>query len=195
MTAKFLFAWGVIIALVSAGFFGIANIGGASAVTNPDIRLNLVDDPEKPITLKVAGSEETTSVAASRLVGINLRNPQNELVGEIRGLADDSFTGKTYAVLIYSAPPIRREKDVIVPLAKIEVQPEKDDYRLDIGRYQLENAPAFEAGDFTNTHSAYWNKGNRKYLLDAPITGSIAADGLFDRFLRGVEVLWSRIAG
>jgi len=195
MRAKFLFAWLVILGLVGAGFFGIANIGGSSAVANPDVSLNLIDDPAKPLALSLIGADKTVTVTAADLVGVNLRNSEGELVGSVRGLADDTYTGKTYAVVVYSAPPIRREKDLIVPLSKIQAIQESKEYRLEIGRYQLENATAFEQGDFTNTHSAYWAKGNRKYVLHAPVTGSISGDGLFDRFVRGLRTIWASVTG
>jgi len=189
---KFLFAWTLIVGLVAAGIYGIADMGAAVAVQNAADGLD--EGPQKPISLKIAGKGSPIMTTAGKIVGVRLRNPLGELVGSVKAIATDTFTGKTYALVDYNAPPLGRNKPVIVPLDKVVAQPGEEEYLLNVGRYQLENAPSFDQGNFTNNFSAYWYKKNRVTLVfDRPKQGSAASSGFFDRFQRGLTVIWSWI--
>lgn len=191
---SFLFAWALIVGLIAAGMFGIADIGDAEAVQNAADGLD--EGPKKPLSLKIAGEGSEIMTTAGKIVGVRLRNPLGEMVGTVKAIASDTFTGRTYALIDYNAPPLRRNKPVIVPLDKIVAQPGKEEYLLNVGRYQLENAPSFAQGDFTNNFSTHWAKNNRITLVfEPPKQGSAADLGFFDRFMLGVGVIWRKIAG
>ncbi len=190
---KFLFAWIVIFGLIAAGLLGIANIGSAVAV-QPGAG-GQEEAAAGEVRLKQLGEDEAVlSTSVGKLVGVRLRNPLNELVGSIKAVAADVRSARVYAVIDYSAPPIGRTKTVIVPISKIAAQPGKEEYRLNVGRYQLENAPVYSAGDFTSTLPAHWSKGNlTKLVFAAPKKASSGDAGFLDRFVRGLKVIWSRI--
>jgi sporulation protein YlmC with PRC-barrel domain len=81
---------------------------------------------------------------ASMLKGMNVKNRNNENIGEIQDLMIDMDTGEiSYAVLSFGGFMGIGDKYFAVPVEAMEISPDSNEVTMDISKEQLENAPGF----------------------------------------------------
>lgn len=84
-------------------------------------------------------------LSASTIKGSNVKNIQNENIGEIQDLMINPETGHVeYAVLSFGGFLGIGDKYFAVPVEALKFSNENHDIKLDVDKERLENAPGFE---------------------------------------------------
>jgi sporulation protein YlmC with PRC-barrel domain len=122
---------------------------------------------------------------ASNLIGMDVRNAQNEKLGDIKDLVVDLHSGKiAYAVLSVGGFLGIGDKYVAVPPSAFSVAPDQDSLALNADKAKIQNAPGFAKSDWPDlnsplwyTHSQYWNpEGTAQGTAGTVRSGTGAAD-------------------
>ncbi|MHC1763265.1 MAG: PRC-barrel domain-containing protein [Verrucomicrobiia bacterium] len=99
---------------------------------------------------------------ASKLIGMNVRNLQNERLGEIEDLVVDFKSGKiSYAVLAVGGFLGIGEKYVAIPPSAFSMGADRDSVVLNADKAKFENAPSFAKNDWpalddNAPYASYW---------------------------------------
>jgi len=90
-------------------------------------------------------------LSASTLIGAQVRNPQNESLGDLKDVMIDTASGKiAYGVLSFGGVLGVGNKLFAVPWDSFRVDPEKERLVLDVLERRLEDAPGFDADHWPN---------------------------------------------
>lgn len=90
-------------------------------------------------------------LSASTLVGANVRNPQDESLGELKDCMIDTASGKlAYGVLSFGGILGMGNKLFAIPWDTFRVDPETERLILDIPKERLKDAPGFDADHWPN---------------------------------------------
>lgn len=88
---------------------------------------------------------------ASKLIGMDVRNPQNERLGEIKDLIIDVRNGRVqYAVLSFGGVMGLGDKLFAYPVAAFKTAADRDELVLNVDRDRLKEAPGFERSRWPN---------------------------------------------
>jgi sporulation protein YlmC with PRC-barrel domain len=131
---------------------------------------------------------------AGSLIGMDVRNPQGEKLGDIKDLVVDLPSGKiSYAVLGVGGFLGIGERDIAVPPSAFTVAPDENNLVLNADKTKIQNAPALTRNNWpdvksptSNEFATYWTAGNT--ALGAPATtqsGTGAVSGLAHNTFRG----------
>jgi len=118
--------------------------------------------PNEAITTRATESTLTKANKASNLIGMDVRNQQNEKLGDIKDLVVDLHTGKiAYAVLSVGGFLGIGDKYIAVPPNEFALAPDGKTLVLNADKAKIEGAPGFAKNDWPdlnswNTHSSYW---------------------------------------
>jgi len=102
---------------------------------------------------------------ASGLIGMDVRNQQNEKLGDIKDLAVDLHTGKiAYAVMSVGGFLGIGERYIAVPPSEFSMTPDGKDLVLNADKARIQGAPGFAHNNWPDlnswqTHSKYWLPG------------------------------------
>jgi sporulation protein YlmC with PRC-barrel domain len=111
---------------------------------------------------KTAVSTLNQANKASNLIGMDVRNEQNEKLGDIKDLVVDLHTGKiAYAVLSVGGFLGIGDKYIAVPPSQFSVAQDGKALILNADKAKIQAAPGFAKNDWPdlnswNTHSSYW---------------------------------------
>ncbi|HUR45345.1 MAG TPA: PRC-barrel domain-containing protein [Candidatus Saccharimonadales bacterium] len=113
--------------------------------------------------LKVTQEEMDQKVSdvnkASKLVGMEVRNKQDEKIGKLSDLVIDLKTGKVaYGVLSSGGTLGAGGKTIAVPLQAITVEKGKKSLLLDMDKQQLKDAPGFSKNEWPPMNAAETGK-------------------------------------
>jgi sporulation protein YlmC with PRC-barrel domain len=105
---------------------------------------------------------------ASSLIGMDVRNAQNEKLGEIKDLVVDLHSGKIeYAVMGVGGFLGIGDKYVAIPTSAFSLAPGQNELMLNADKAKVQNAPTFAKDNWPDIHSptwrtdaAYWMNGN-----------------------------------
>jgi len=122
-------------------------------------------------------SDHQTAVSkvnkASALIGMDVRNSQNERLGEIKDLVLDLQSGKvSYAVLSVGGFLGIGDKYVAVPPGAFHVAPDQGTLVLNADKAKIQNAPGFAKSTWPDVNSTTWNTDSA-YWLDNTAQGTI----------------------
>jgi len=104
----------------------------------------------------------TKANKASGLIGMDVRNQQNEKLGDIKDLAVDLHTGKiAYAVMSVGGFLGIGERYIAVPPSEFSMTPDGKDLILNADKARIQGAPGFARNNWPDlnswqTHSKYW---------------------------------------
>ena len=110
-----------------------------------------------------------TVIRASKIIGMNIQNPQGESVGEVNDIVLDANTGKTrYAAVTYGGFIGIGDKLFAVPWEAFTLGHEQDDpdeflLILDVPKERLELAPGFDSEHWPATGDAFWTEVDKFY--------------------------------
>jgi len=114
---------------------------------------------------------------ASSLIGMDVVNPQNQKLGDVKDLVLELPSGRiSYAVLSVGGFLGMGEKYIAVPPSAFSFSPNGKDLVLNADKAKIENAPGFAKNDWPDPknpgaiHSAYWQ--SEAGALGAPGTYS-----------------------
>ena len=90
-------------------------------------------------------------LSASTLIGAQVRNPQDESLGDLKDAMIDTASGKiAYGVLSFGGVLGVGNKLFAVPWDSFRVDPEKERLVLDVSKDRLKDAPGFDADHWPN---------------------------------------------
>lgn len=90
-------------------------------------------------------------LSASTLIGAQVRNPQDESLGDLKDVMVDSVSGKiAYGVLTFGGVLGVGNKLFAIPWDAFRVDPEKERLVLDVSRERLKDAPGFDSNHWPN---------------------------------------------
>lgn len=110
---------------------------------------------------------------ASSLIGMDVRNPQNERLGEIKDFVLDLHSGKiAYAVLSVGGFLGIGDKYVAVPPSAFSAAPDQDKLVLNADKARIQNAPSFAKTSWPDLNSAAWRTESAYWLSDTTAQGT-----------------------
>jgi sporulation protein YlmC with PRC-barrel domain len=98
---------------------------------------------------------------ASRLIGMDVRSPQDENLGEIRDLVINTRTGNVEYVALAHGGVLGLGEDLYAyPLERFELAPDRDQVTLNATRGQLEQAQGFDSDDWPKVRAdrSFWDR-------------------------------------
>lgn len=115
-----------------------------------------LDERAGPSVKKGPGPE---LMSCSTLLGNNVRNADDEDVGDIKDIMLDMRTGKvSYAVLSFTAFLSMGEKLFAVPWSALELDTENKCFILKVTKDRLKEAPGFDKQHWPNMADRSWQK-------------------------------------
>jgi len=113
---------------------------------------------------------------ASSLIGMDVRNSQNEKLGEIKDLVVDLSSGKiAYAVLSVGGFLGIGDKYVAVPPGAFHPAPDQNNLVLNADKAKIQNAPGFAKTSWPELNSATWTTDSAYWLTDNSAQGTIGS--------------------
>jgi sporulation protein YlmC with PRC-barrel domain len=113
---------------------------------------------------------------ASSLIGMDVRNQQNEKLGEIKDLAVDLPSGKiSYAVIGVGGFLGIGDKYVAVPPNAFSLAPDQGTVVLNADKAKIQNAPSFAKNSWPDLNSPTWRTDSAYWLSDNSALGSPAS--------------------
>jgi hyperosmotically inducible protein len=101
---------------------------------------------------------------ASELIGMNVKNLQNENVGRITDMALDLDRGRiSYLVLSAGGFLGVGDKLFAIPLKALILSEDQENFILDVDKSKLENAPGLDQNRWPDTNSVWMDELNRYY--------------------------------
>jgi len=90
-------------------------------------------------------------LSASTLVGAEIRNPQDESLGDLKDVMIDSASGKiAYGIVTFGGVLGIGTKLFAIPWDAFSVDPERERLVLDVSRERLKDAPGFDSNHWPN---------------------------------------------
>lgn len=117
--------------------------------------------------LKAAKSLDQVAgrLRADQIIGADIRNHENENLGEIEDIVLATAEDKnSYAIITHGGFLGMGEKQIAVPMNKLKVTSDKDVFVLNISEQRLENAPSFERGQFEQMADESWRRSNEEFF-------------------------------
>jgi sporulation protein YlmC with PRC-barrel domain len=103
-------------------------------------------------------------MGADTLIGDHVHNMQNEHLGEIKEIMIDMRTGKiAYAVMSSGGVLSIGEKLFAVPWDALKLDTKNKQFRLDIDKERIENAPGFDTDHWPDMANPQWKNQIHSY--------------------------------
>jgi len=133
-----------------------------------------------------ARADHTTPNKASEIIGMEVRNTENEKLGKVEDLIVDLGSGHvSYAILSMGGVLGIGDKLVVVPANQFSYAMSEKKLTLNTSKEVLQNAPRFEKGKWPDLNDPQWDAEAHKYYKDkSPKTHS---DGDLDKTRRNVR--------
>lgn len=127
-----------------------------------------VEDAEsrrQTLVTAVSIAELQGVLRADELIGRDIRNMENEDLGEIDDVVvATSDAGTSYAIVAYGGFLGIGEEQVAVPLSSLRLTENRDVLVLDISEDAFEAAPRFERDDMSSLNDPNWVESNQVYF-------------------------------
>jgi len=152
--------------------------GGSGAARAQDTRIRSGDaSPNNAITTAAAADQHVGKAnKASGLIGMDVRNLQNEKLGEIKDLVLDLSSGKiSYAVLSVGGFLGIGDKYVAVPPGAFQAGPEQNTLVLNADKAKIQNAPGFAKTSWPEVNSSTWATDSTYWLPDNTAQGTLGS--------------------
>jgi len=112
----------------------------------------------------------------SSLIGMDVRNSQNEKLGEIKDMVVDLHTGKiAYVVLSVGGFLGIGDKYVAIPPSAFTAAPDQEKLVLNADKAKLQNAPSFAKTSWPELNSPTWNSDLTYWSPEATAQGTIGS--------------------
>lgn len=103
-------------------------------------------------------------VNADDMVGVEIRNPQNEKLGKIEAIMLDKMQGKiTYVVLSYGGFLGMGDKLFAIPWSMFSYDHFNDMFMLAMDKETLEKSPGFDKDNWPDMSSPLWSSSIHNY--------------------------------
>jgi sporulation protein YlmC with PRC-barrel domain len=108
-------------------------------------------------------------MSADSLVGNDVKNNNNEDLGDIKDFMIDCQSGKVaYAVLSFGGVFGIGEKLFAVPMSALTLDTDDECFRLNRAKEELKNAPGFDSDNWPNMADRTWGEGIHNYYGSTP---------------------------
>jgi len=133
-----------------------------------------------------ARADHTTPNKASEIIGMEVRNTENEKLGKVEDLIVDLSSGHvSYAILSMGGVLGIGDKLVVVPANQFSYAVGEKKLTLNTSKEVLQNAPRFEKGKWPDLNDPQWDAEAHKYYKEKyPKTYS---DGDLEKTRRNVR--------
>jgi sporulation protein YlmC with PRC-barrel domain len=111
-------------------------------------------------------SEASQGMRANNIIGADVRNPQNDELGEITDVVIHPQEGPQYAVVTSGGFLGVGGREVVVPWEQLKITEEQDVFVLNMSEEQLENAPEVELDDRVQLEDQKWRDDVDKYYRE-----------------------------
>jgi sporulation protein YlmC with PRC-barrel domain len=127
----------------------------------------VLPDTTRSTTLTTDQNTVTKVNKASGLMGMDVRNQQDERLGEIKDLVVDLTSGKiAYAVLSVGGFLGIGDKLIAVPTSAFSLSPDQERLVLNADKARIQNSPGFAKNDWPNLNSPDWARDSQYWLSD-----------------------------
>src|SRR4030095_716342 len=110
---------------------------------------------------------KTTANKASEIIGMEVRNAQNEKLGKVEDLIVDLGSGHlSYAILSMGGVLGIGDKLVVAPANQFSYALSEKKLTLNMSKEVLQNAPRFEKGKWPDLNDPQWDDETHKYYKD-----------------------------
>jgi sporulation protein YlmC with PRC-barrel domain len=137
-----------------------------------------IDPAQQQIDQQGAMQFKPDDRRASQLIGMDVRSPQDENLGEIRDLVIDTQTGKIEYVALAHGGFLGLGEDLYAyPLDAFEPAPDRDQLVLNVTREQLQQAQGFSSDDWPKVREdrGFWDRVTDAFGRDrTPAAGATA---------------------
>ena len=97
-------------------------------------------------------------VNADNVIGVDVKNNQDESLGEVEALMLDKLTGKVaYVVLSFGGFLGMGEKLFALPWSIFSYDNNDDCFKIPLNKEQLKNSPGFEKDQWPDMSNQQWN--------------------------------------
>jgi sporulation protein YlmC with PRC-barrel domain len=101
---------------------------------------------------------------SSKVIGMDVRNPAKENLGDIQDLVLDQPAGAVaYAVLSFGGFLGMGDKYFAVPWGALKLTDDQKAFTLDVPKERLQKAPGFDKKDWPDFNDRQWGKGIHTY--------------------------------
>lgn len=108
-------------------------------------------------------------LAATRMIGNGVRNPEGEDLGRIEDLVIDLQTGRiTYGVLSFGGFLGIGDKLFAIPWSAMTLDPDEKVFLLDVDKETLKEAPGFDKENWPDMADRRWGTQIHKYYRRTP---------------------------
>lgn len=113
----------------------------------------------------VSVAELQGALRADEIIGRDVRNLQNEELGEVDDvIVATSDAGQTYVIVAHGGFLGIGEEQVAVPLSSLRLTQDRDVLVLDMSKDAFGQAPRFKRGDMSMLNDATWVESNQAYF-------------------------------
>lgn len=141
-------------------------IGSASYAQEPRVVPKDPTPSRPPISATVdnmrATQEWERRHRASKIIGADVHNRQNEAIGEIEDIVLDRNGNVAYAVVSTGGFLGIGDRQHAVPWKSLQPRANEDGFMLDMDRKRLQAAPGFPKTAWPNFNDERWDKDNRR---------------------------------
>ncbi|MDI1351956.1 MAG: PRC-barrel domain-containing protein [bacterium] len=103
-------------------------------------------------------------INADNVIGVNVKNTQNENLGEVEAIMLDKETGKVaYVVLSYGGFLGMGDKFFALPWSVLTYDPSDDCFKIPLDQQKLKNSPGFDKDQWPDMSSPTWSKSINTY--------------------------------
>ena len=103
-------------------------------------------------------------VNANDVIGVDVRNQQNENLGSIEAIMLDKITGKTtYVVLSYGGFLGMGDKLFALPWSIFSYDPTDNCFKIPLDEQKLKNSPGFDKDNWPDMSNDVWRKSVNTY--------------------------------
>lgn len=96
-------------------------------------------------------------VSAENVIGVDVKNTQNEDLGEVHALMLDKLTGKVaYVVLSYGGFLGMGDKLFALPWSIFSYDDREDCFKIPLNKEQLKNSPGFDKDHWPDMSNVQW---------------------------------------
>jgi sporulation protein YlmC with PRC-barrel domain len=180
--------------------------GSVACISATALSAQQVTTPPAEFGTRPVTSTLTKANKASNIIGMDVRNQQNEKLGDIKDLVLDLHTGRiAYAVLSVGGFLGIGDKYIAVPPSEFTTAPDGKSLILNADKARIEGAPGFAKNDWPDmnswksTHSSYWlNQNTALGTTGAAVSsgrqsgGTLAAKDLGENSITGRVTAFDR---
>ena len=106
---------------------------------------------------------------ASKIIGMNVKNPQGETLGDVKDIAIDDKSGRiAYAVLAPSSSVGAGDKYFAIPWKALTFSTTGDNLILNASKDKLKNAPGFNKDNWPDFANQQWGSEVHRYYGQQP---------------------------